>query len=379
MKDKLILLFVALGVGFTPANAQRYVVDLLFARDSMRVSEILVSEKSGDEVPGVTAFYISNGEELTITRVLKGNENMGVIVRDGKEYAVSGGSLILSDNNPEGTVDLFPDLRKNGKHTAVEHFFTTMTPYWIIAMLFIAAIACAFLGRIGSFRRVSLIMMPLCILAASLLEIWGYISIGSSIFWWCDYDKYGFWGSALRAIPFVIFCVFQIFSIKLYERILFEKDSDNEISIMPMAISLGVCIPITLVAVFAGAIWWRSANEIVAGIVFVLSLGLGTFITLRKNIRTLGKVSGTLLTAFIGIYIVGVIIAGVGLIVLLLRLILQMLVILAGIGAVLFLAGSAGGSGGSGGSGTAWQNEDGTWSNGNGRKYNTLGEATKKR
>lgn len=379
MKNKLILLLIALSVGFTSANAQRYVVDLLFANDSINAYTIEFSQQWDSEQEGVKAFSIPNGTELNITRVLKGNESIGVIERNGKEYAVQGACLILSDNNPEGTTDLFPDLRKEGKYTATEHFFTTMTPYWIIALLFIVAIAFAFLGRKSSFRFIALIGMPMCILLASLLEIWAYASIGSSVFWWCDYDKYGFWGSALRAIPFVIFCVFQIFSIKLYERILFGKDSENEISIKPMAISLGACIPITLVAVFAGAVWWRNANEIVAGIVFLLSLGLGTFLTLRKNIRTLGKVSGTLLTIFIGIYIVGVIIAVVGLIVLLLRLILQMIMILAGIGAVVFLAGSAVGSGGTGGSGTAWKNEDGSWSNGDGRKRSTLEQARKPR
>lgn len=376
MKYRIILFIIALSVGFVSANAQRYVVDLLFANDSVSAYTIVMSTQSDSEVEGIKAFSIPNGEEITVTRVLKGNPDIGVIVKDGKEYAVRGSCLVLSENNPEGAVDLFPELRKEGKHSTTEHFFTTMTPYWIIALLFIAAIALAFLGRHETFRRVALVGMPVCILVASLLEIWAYASIGSSVFWWCDYDKYGFWGSAFRAIPYAIFCTFQIFSIKFYERILFGKDSENEISIKPMAISLGACIPVTLVAVFAGAVWWRSANEIVAGIVFIVSLGLGTFITLRKNIKTLGKVNGTLLTAFLGVYIVGAIIAAVGLITLLFRLILQMLVILAGIGAVLFLAGSAGGSGGNR---AVWQNEDGSWSNGNGRTYNSMHEAKNSR
>lgn len=376
MKNRLLIILVSLCIGFFSANAQRYVVDLLFANDSVPVYTIEASSQYDAEVEGTKAFTIQNGEEITITRVLKGNEDIGVIVKDGREYAVSGAALVLSENNPDGTVDLWPELRKDGKHTATEHFFTSMTPYWIIALLFIAAIVFAFIGRYEAFRRIALVGMPVCILIASLLEIWAFASIGSSVFWWCDYDKYGFWGSAFRAIPYAIFCTFQIFSIKLYERILFGRDSENEISIKPMAISLGACIPVTLVAVFAGAVWWRSANEIVAGIVFIVSLGLGTFITLRKNIKILGKVNGTLLTAFLGVYIVGAIIAAVGLITLLLRLILQMLVILAGIGAVLFLAGSAGGSGGNR---AVWQNEDGSWSNGNGKTYNSMGEAKNSR
>ncbi len=376
MKNRLLLTFVSLCIGFFSANAQRYVVDLLFANDSVPVYTIEESKQYDAENEGTKAFAIQNGEEITITRVLKGNESIGVIVKDGKEYAVRGAYLVLSENNPEGTIDLFPNLRVKGKHTTIEHFFTTMTPYWIIAVFFLSAIAFAFLGRIEAFRKMALLGMPVCILLASLLEIWAYVSIGSSVFWWCDYDKYGFWSSALRAIPYVAFCAFQIFSIKLYEQVLFGKDSDNEISIKPMAISMGACIPLTLIAVFAGAVWWRSANEVVASVVFLLSLGAGTFITLRRNIQTLGKLSGVLLTAFIGVYIVGTIIATVGIIALLLRLILQMIVFLGCIAAVIFLAGSAGGSGGgNGGNKAAWRNEDGTWSNGDGQKYSSMPQA----
>jgi len=331
MKNKLILLFIALSVGFTSANAQRYVVDLLFANDSINASEIVVSEQSGDEVPGVTAFTIPNGEELTITRVLKGNENIGVIVKDGKEYAVNGVSLILSENNPEGTVDLFPDLRKDGKYTAAEHFFTTMTPYWIIAMLFIAAIAFAFLGRIDSMRGIALISMPVCIALASFLEIWGFIEIGSKVFWWCDYDTYGFFGSLFRAIPYVLFVAFQIYSIKLYEKILFANDPDRKFSIKPMAISIGACIPATIVTAILCAMWWRSATDIASLIVFMTTLIVGIVISYRRNVKTLGAFTGTLLTIFMAAYIVGGLIALWGLIVIIFRLIIQILMIIAGI------------------------------------------------
>lgn len=331
MRSRILLSLITLSIGLLSADAQRYVVDLLFAHDSIYAWNIEVSEKTGNEVEGVRAFSIPNGEELTITRVLKGNENIGVIVRDGKEYAVRGANLILSDNNPEGTVDLFPDLRKEGKHTAVEHFYTTMTPYWIITLLFIAAIAFAFLGRADSMRRVSLIGIPVCISLASLLEIAGFMAIGSNVFWWCDYDTYGFFGSLLRAVPYVVFVAFQIYSIKLYEKILFADDPDKEFSIKPMAISIGACIPATVVTAIACALWWRSATDIASLVVFFTTLIVGVVISYRRNVKMLGAFTGTLLTIFMAAYIVGGLIALWGLIVIIFRLILQILMIIAGI------------------------------------------------
>ncbi len=126
-----------------------------------------------------------------------------------------------------------------------------------------------------------------------------------------------------------------------------------------MALSLGACIPLTLIAVFAGAVWWRSANEVVAAIVFLASFGIGTFISWKRNVSAAGKVNGSLLTLFLAVYIIGVIIAAVGLITILLRLILQILLILAGIAAILFVGGSAAGGGGGGSSKTVWYDAEG--------------------
>lgn len=331
MRNRLLLLFTLMCVTTLTVSAQRYVVDLLFATDSASVYTIVRSDKSSSEVPGIKAFSIPNGEEITLTRTLEGNANIGAFTQDGKEYCIYGSNLILSENNPENTAGLFPDLRKNGKHTAIEHFFTTMTPYWIIALLFILAIAFAFIGRSDALRKVSLIGMPVCISLASFFEIWAFAVLGTDAFWWCDYDTYGFFGSLLRAIPYVVFVAFQIYSIKLYEKILFADDPDKEFSIKPMAISIGACIPATIVAAIMCALWWRSATDIVSLIVFLVTLSVGVIISYRKNVKSLGTFTGTMLTIFMAAYIVGGLIAIWGLIVVIFRLILQILMILAGI------------------------------------------------
>lgn len=331
MKIRILIALIVLTIGCIPANAQRYVIDLLFANDSVPVYTIKLNDDKTCELEDQLAYKLTHGDTITITRVLKGNESIGATVRDGKEYAVRGSYLILCDNNPEGTINLFPDLRKDGKHTATEHFFTTMTPYWIIAILFIAAIAFSFLGRIEALRGISLIGMPVCITFASFMEIWGFIEIGTNVFWWCDYDTYGFFGSLFRAVPYVVFVAFQIYSIKLYEKILFVDDPDKKFSIKPMAISIGACIPATIVTAIACALWWRSATDIASLVVFLATLIVGVVISYRRNVKTLGVFNGTMLTIFMAAYIVGGLIALWGLIVIIFRLILQILMIIAGL------------------------------------------------
>jgi len=329
--NRIFFILIALFLGNFSANAQKYVADLLFSTDSASVYKIARSEKSSSEVPGVRVYGIPNGETVTLTRTLDGNPNIGAFTKGGEEYCIHGADLVFSEENPESTVNLFPDLRKEGRHTASERFFTTMTPYCIIALLFIAAIALAFLGRSEPFRRVALTGMPLCILLASVLEIWGYALIGTTVFWWCNYDTYGFFGSLFRAIPYVIFVAFQVYSIKLYEQILFADDPDREISVKPMAVSLGMCIPATVAAAILCACFWRSATDWISLIVFLLTLGIGTVVSYRRNVEAAGVFNGTMLTVFTAVYIIGGLIAVWGLIVVIFRLILQILMIIAGI------------------------------------------------
>lgn len=325
MKKLLFTFLITAITAFTGA-AQKYIVDVLLS-DSAQVWEI-VGEGSS-ETAGLNAFKIPNGEEVTLTRLLEGSKFYGAFTKDGKEYCLAGNQIVLSDDNPEGTESLFPGMRTEGKYSSVEHFFATMTPYYIIALLFILAIAMMFLGNIGPLRKIALFAVPACILVATALEIWGYATLGSDVFWWCDKERYGFWGSLLRAIPFVIFVAFQILSIKMYENLLFGDDSTEEISIKPMALSMGLCIPITLVVALLGAFFWKNYVDVVCMITFFVSLFAGTLKTFRENIHSFGLFRGLLLTSFIAVYLVGALIAGFGLLVLLFKLIVQILIVIA--------------------------------------------------
>ena len=192
-------------------------------------------------------------------------------------------------------------------------------------------------------------------------------------------DNYGFFGSLLRAIPFCLFVAFQLYSIKLYERMLLaDKNSDEKLSIKPMAISLAVCLPLTLAIVFGLAALdvntiLRDALSVVA---FFVSLGIGLFISMRKNIKILGVVAGVAFTVFGIVYILASIVAVIGLGIVLFEIILQILIICGAILGLAFVASQGGGGGGrKGTSSAAWQTSDGRWTNGKGVTYSSRHEA----
>ena len=368
-----------------PSMAQKYILDDNFA-DSIPLQKIEVGEDHSYETLGKEVMKLPLGEVVEVKRGLKENEsNYAAIEVNGKEYGVYVRHLLFSDENPEGVEDIFGNTHEHVNHTWQGKLFATFTPYVVMALFFLDAILFMVIGLMSKVvRKISLFVVPVCMIVASVLEIWAYSVLGSDAFWWCSYEKYGFWGSLLRAIPFVVFVAFQLYSIKGYERLLLDERSDVKLSIKPAAISLVICIPVTILAVVVMTLMGHEGvlRDVVSVAAFLLSFGIGVFISLRKNIKILGKFSGLLFTIFSMVYIVASVIAIIGLIIVALDLIFQILMIVAGILGVAFAAGTSGGSSGGGGNKEAWrsrikENDDGTWSNGDicGTKYKTRSDA----
>uniref|UniRef100_UPI004055F21C hypothetical protein n=1 Tax=Alistipes sp. TaxID=1872444 RepID=UPI004055F21C len=70
-------------------------------------------------------------------------------------------------------------------------------------------------------RLPTLVAIPVLILLISLMEIVGFLSVKGDMFWWCDYDTYGFFGSLLRVIPFIAVVWMQLRC--LYPRLLGDQ------------------------------------------------------------------------------------------------------------------------------------------------------------
>lgn len=378
---RVVMLICLLTISTFMLSAQKYIVDDNFL-DSVKIYKIAIADpKTGDETLGETAFKMAMGQEVNVTRLLKGHTGYGAIEVDGREFGVQSKYLLFSEDNPEGTEDIFGNTRDRVNHSWSGKFFASFTPYAIISLFFILAIAFMLLGfKSAAIRRLALYVVPACILIASLMEVWAYKTLGTDAFWWCSMDNYGFFGSLFRAIPFCIFVAFQLYSVKLYERMLLaDKDSDEKLSIKPMAISLAVCLPLTLVIVFglAALDFNPTLRDILSVVAFFVSLGLGVLISLRMNIKTLGTVAGVAFTIFGIIYILASIVAIIGLVIVIFKIIVQILIIGAAIlGLTFAMQRSGGGGGGTGsGSGVAWRTSDGKWTNGKGGSYSTPDEA----
>ncbi len=332
----VILAFVCCS----PIRAQKYIIDDIYG-DSVMVNKIIPSADKTSEVPGAAAFYLQPGDTVTVTRILKGNHYPAILTKGkSEEYTVSQGNLVFCDDNPAGTVDRWADMDWN-KNRGTRKFFASFTPYAFIVLLFAAAMALLFLGlKIGLLRKPALYAVPGCMLLASILEIWAYSVMGNDAFWWCSPEKYGFFGALFRVIPFVAFVAFQLFSIKQYMRLLTGSE-ENGLSVKPMLTSFGLCVPVTLAITFgcAGFLNIRSPwLEIITIATFLLTLGIGLYISTKRNLKELGKASGAVFTLFGIVWAIGAVIAIIGLIIVIFKLIFQILIVVAGVFAMAMLS-----------------------------------------
>lgn len=350
MKKLLSLLWATCALAFArQANAQQYVLDDNFA-DSAQVYQLEWNKDHTSEICGAPVFKLPMGDTVTVERALQGNSSYALVVINDKPYAISNGDLLFCDNNPEGVEDIFGNTRERTNHSVMGKFFATMTPYWIIAILFLAAMLLVWLGlTAAAMRPIAQRAVPACLLVASVLEIWAYSVLGSSAFWWCDPERYGFFGSLFRAIPFVAFVAFQLYSIKLYMHLL-TGEEENDLSIKPMLISIGVSVPVFLIVTFgaAGLLDLRSPwLEIIGITAFLVSLGIGMFISTQRNIGVLGKSRGLAFSLFGIVWSIGALVAIVGLVIVIFKLIFQVLIIIAGLFATAFAMGGGKDGGGS--------------------------------
>lgn len=378
-----LFLTALLAVFLAPkAGAQLYVTDDVQV-DSVSYHAIEKSKTSDAEIMGGVVGKLPLGVTVRVERALHGNASYALIRIDGKAYGISSSDLIFSDENPEGVEDIFGNTRERINHTWRGRFFASMTPYTLIAVLFLVAIVFTYLGlTVESLRPIALMVIPAAILLASLLEIWAYMTWGTRAFWWCSYDRYGFFGSLFRAIPFIVFVAYQLFSVKFYKRILVGEDAEDDLSLKPMAISIGACVPVFLVTVILFTLLGSKGllRDVVSVAAFLVSLGIGLWISAKRNMETLGRIPGIAFTAFAGVYIIGAIVSVIGLAVVLFQLIFQVLIICAAIVGLGMAMGEGGGSdsgsGGGGGSTTSavWIDEEG------GRHTNSVdAEAANKR
>ena len=218
-------------------------------------------------------------------------------------------------------------------------FYGTSRALWLMLIVMGAAALVAVLylfAGMESLRPLLLAILPAAILIFSLIEIFGYIKFGTDMFWWCEYERYGFFGSLFRLFPFAAMVAAQVASLRIYGRVLFKDEIDEEtgkpkqISLKPAAWSLALCVPVFVICIFivAGAGMGNTILMDIVGLVsFLGTLGVGLIISLRRNVKSFGATTGLYVTIFSIVYIIGCIISAIAMIILVFQIIFQILVV----------------------------------------------------
>lgn len=336
---KIVILAIFLICGET-ASAKRYVADP-FKRDSVKVSEL-----TADNGVGVKAFMIAAGDTVDIVGPVEKFPRHGVAEIGGKKYAVRMIDFCIADT--DGAEDPWETMDVKWR-TPEGRYYSTLTPYLIIVGLVVCALLAGLVGRRVRFvRRVALIFIPLLIIAACYLEVCAYLALGTDMFWWCDKDRFGFWGSMLRVLPFTLVLVGQLASYPVYTRLM-TQDSDEDAptgALLPMGLSFLAAIPVVAIVLLVCALFHmgKPMQNIVGTCIFVAIVGFGSLTSITLNVKLLGFLKGIWLSLFGAIYIVGAMIAVLGFGIALWHLLIQVIVTVVPWAFLLFAAAHAGDS-----------------------------------
>lgn len=329
------------------ANVRQFIVEPLFA-DSVKCYPVTFKDTCWVEKKKTRALNLAKGE-LIDSCGRYSSETYVVFAHDGKHYRIQQSSLLWSETNPEHVTNSLHNAVVR-YHTDWGRFLTTLWPCWLVIGFIVLAILICYISvwfDIKPLRQAGIIVVPLLLLAVAGIEVMAYQLFGGDAFWWCDVDRYGFWRSALRILPFILVVFAQIASIWWYEAILFydEPGRSKEIHLKPAVIGFLVSIPAVIVFYLVaqmGFKWKGSGCELTAGLLFLGIILVGVGITLKQNIGELGFWKGIAITLFALVYILGTIVAVGALVVAILQLIFQILCVLFGL-AILCGAGAGAG------------------------------------
>ena len=197
---------------------------------------------------------------------------------------------------------------------SVPGLFGTLLPYLLIVCLVAAAIVMCFMKWSENTEKIGIVGIPVCLAAAAILEILALYSVGNKAIWWCNPDRYGFWGGFFRFIPLMLVLIAQICSIYTYQMFLSKTHAmygkEVSISLKPAAIALVVALPAAFVV--AAILQWglklpKFIQEIglMVTLFGILFIGLGK--SAKSNMAQFGFKYGLIITLFAIIYLLGVI------------------------------------------------------------------------
>lgn len=328
MKHRIFILLITL-LSSLSISAQKFVLDPLFG-DSVKCSVAVKADTVWKLAEPLQHVSLEKG--LEIESCGKTSNSFYIAFKhEGKIYMVSQDALKFSANNADDVENpQSDDIVK--KHTAIGHFYATYIPLVMMVVLTVMVILLYLMYMKNSqLRRYVLITLPACMFILALIEIVGYWYMGGDFFWWCDKERFGFFGAFLRLIPMVLVMLYQLLSFKAFENVLFDENEDIDnvrLSIVPAAIGLLACIPVVIAYFVIVQCWLGWKGTLCDGIglvLFLLTLVGGIYIAYRRNLELLEKKQALAATLFSVIYVIGVLIAIWGVILMLIRLLLEVI------------------------------------------------------
>lgn len=197
----------------------------------------------------------------------------------------------------------------------VPGFFGTLTPYLLVVALVVGSVLLSFY-RFGNeaIERLFIVVIPVSLATATALELLALYSVGNNAIWWCDPDRFGFWGGFFRMIPLMLILACQVWSLFGYEAFLAKtellSEKDVTISLKPTFIAMLLALPLAIAVAYVLQ-WQLHVPKIYQEIglfgtlIIVLVIGLG--MAVKKNIQRFGAIYGIVITVFTIFYVLGIV------------------------------------------------------------------------
>ena len=302
----------------------------------VHLGEVLCTVPNGTEVVIAQADTVCNVAYFNSIRKGKEYKDDVIAVKyDGTNYLVAAKDLKLSPNDVSGKSDFIN--KKGSHHEGWGPWYYTYTPYILIFVLLALATLLAAVSRGGVF---SALLVPILLLCAIALEVFGVYTLGQDMLWWVDKDQFPMSQVIVRLILFAVALVMQIFSIRLYRNAVSDGARD-ELNVRRPLVWAVVGAGLMLACVLLSLVFRKSfdANKMfyIGGLLWGAAIVIGIISAAVQNIRAVGVLGGIAFTLFAIIYGIGFVTVLVMLIIGVVNAFMEMIVTIGGGALVLFI------------------------------------------
>lgn len=348
--SKIAMLVLLLMCMFSTASAQyKFVVDALRGDETnlynydpkwsdswVHLGEAVGTLPNGTEVIiAQSDTVVKNAYFPSIRKDKEYEDDVIAVTYNGSQYLVCSRDLMLSPNDTSGKTDFIN--KKQSKHEGWAPWYYTYTPYILIFILLALATVFAATSHGGPF---SALMVPLLLLAAIVIEVFGVYCLGTDMLWWVDKDQFPMGKVLLRLALFAVAIVMQIFSIRLYQNAMGDG-ARGELNVRRPIVWAIIGAGLMLGCIIFSLLFRKSFDPTqmfyVGAAMWGISIVIGIISAAVQNIRAIGFLGGLAFTIFAIIYGVGFIVALTMLIIGIVNAFMEMIVTIGGGVLVLFI------------------------------------------